>query len=84
MAIKKCVNRVISLAYLRIIKMQMQKVIGTRTKTKSCKQGYSWTTLFFSFLVPLLRGMPASYIAKVWIFGIFTLALKSMMTIMSI
>lgn len=57
--------------------MKMQKTVGNRTKFKNCKQGYSWTTLFFSFLVPLFRGMTGWYIAKVWIFGIFTLSLSN-------
>lgn len=57
------------------MKIKMQKKIGSKTKVKNCKVGYSWTTLFFSFLVPVFRGMPGSYIAKVWIVGIFTLGL---------
>jgi len=57
--------------------MKMQKQTGSRTKTKKLPQGYSWTTVFFGAFVPLIRGMPVSCVAKLWIVAIFTLGLSN-------
>lgn len=46
-------------------------------KPRKIKEGYSWWTFWFGPLVPLVRGMPGMYVAKVWIVSAFTLGLAN-------
>ncbi len=59
------------------MKTQLQKTLGDRTIYKSVKNGFSWTTFFFGFFVPLLRGMGFGYVFKMWILAIFTVGLSN-------
>lgn len=55
------------------------KITLTKPNRKPCKikTGYSFWTFCFGPLVPLVRGMPGMYVAKVWIISAFTFGLAN-------
>lgn len=57
--------------------INLKKNIGDRVKVVKAPTGYSFTTLFFGFLVPLCRKMDLSTAFKLLVFSFITFGISN-------
>lgn len=59
--------------------INLKKTIGDRVKVVRAPTGYSFTTLFFGFLVPICRKMDLSTTFKLLVFSFITFGISNIL-----